>query len=74
MRNGAAILGPRFSPCQARKQASSFSEEKEAKRLSFICNPAGAQKIPSKMIKVFWFFFSKKNPFLPTLPFAKFPR
>jgi hypothetical protein len=39
------------------KQDSSFSEEKEAKRLFLI----GADGPRSKGIKVFWFFFSKKN-------------
>jgi hypothetical protein len=47
------------------KQESSFSEEKEAKRLSFLCavpDRSGGRKRK----KVFWFFFSKKNRFLPS--------
>jgi hypothetical protein len=43
-----------------RKKESSFSEEKEAKILLSIC-----AVIPDlawcKRMKVFWFFFSKKN-------------
>jgi hypothetical protein len=43
------------------KQArSSFSVEKEAKRLSSVCG--GATQPRAKGLKVFWFFFSKKNP------------
>jgi hypothetical protein len=43
------------------KQDSSFSEEKEAKRLFSIGArlPGRARR---KGMKVFWFFFSKKNP------------
>jgi hypothetical protein len=41
-------------------QESSFSEEKEAKRLSPIA-PGPAVR---KWGKVFWFFFSKKNRLL----------
>jgi hypothetical protein len=44
------------------KEESSFSEEKEAKRLSFIC--AGGCFERAQRMKVFWFFFSKKNFFL----------
>jgi hypothetical protein len=36
---------------------SSFSEEKEAKRLLSVCGG-------DRRGKVFWFFFSKKNRFL----------
>jgi hypothetical protein len=39
------------------KQDSSFSEEKEAKRLFAF----GAERPRAKRMKVFWFFFSKKN-------------
>jgi hypothetical protein len=39
------------------KKDSSFSEEKEAKRLF----PYGAERPRAKRGKVFWFFFSKKN-------------
>jgi hypothetical protein len=42
------------------KQArSSFSEEKEAKRLLSVCG--GNTQPRAKRTKVFWFFFSKKN-------------
>jgi hypothetical protein len=40
-----------------RRKDSSFSEEKEAKRLF----RPGARAGTSKVGKVFWFFFSKKN-------------
>jgi hypothetical protein len=43
-----------------RKEESSFSEEKEAKRLFRPGARAGAGKVG----KVFWFFFSKKNRLL----------
>jgi hypothetical protein len=39
---------------------SSFSEEKEAKRLSDLA-PASPDWRGGKVGKVFWFFFSKKN-------------
>jgi hypothetical protein len=46
---------------------TSFSEEKEAKRLSIaVADLSG--KIRDSRIKVFWFFFSKKNCFLNHLP------
>jgi hypothetical protein len=49
-----------------RRKDSSFSEEKEAERLhSFaVGTPVPARR---KRIKVFWFFFTKKNA-LPCLP------
>jgi hypothetical protein len=40
------------------KKESSFSVEKEAKRLSFAFAP-GIHA--SRRMKVFWFFFSEKN-------------
>jgi hypothetical protein len=43
------------------KQVSSFSEEKEAKRLSFVFVGFIRRDTRRKWIKVFWFFFSKKN-------------
>jgi hypothetical protein len=42
------------------EEESSFSEEKEAKRLSDLA-PAFPDWRGSKVGKVFWFFFSKKN-------------
>jgi hypothetical protein len=47
-----------------REEESSFSEEKEAKRL------LSAEHCPLQAngTKVFWFFFSKKNAFLAFLP------
>jgi hypothetical protein len=41
----------------SQKEESSFSEEKEAKRLL----SDGAAFSRAERIKVFWFFFSKKN-------------
>jgi hypothetical protein len=44
------------------KKGSSFCEQKEAKKLSIHwtrCRGAGT----AKGMKVFWFFFSKKNTF-----------
>jgi hypothetical protein len=49
----------------AGKQDSSFSVEKEAKRLSI--THAERRQAPRKGMKVFWFFFSKKNAFLVLL-------
>jgi hypothetical protein len=46
------------------KQESSFSEEKEAKRLHDLMREDPI--FPHQVGKVFWFFFSKKNRFLPT--------
>jgi hypothetical protein len=43
-----------------KKEASSFSEEKEAKRL-FPFVPRFPGRRGAKRMKVFWFFFSKKN-------------
>jgi hypothetical protein len=40
---------------------SSFSEEKEAKRLLFERGARWRPAVCPKWIKVFWFFFSKKN-------------
>jgi hypothetical protein len=46
------------------QEDSSFSEEKEAKRLyPFTRVPVDWHAC--KRINVFWFFFSKKNRFLP---------
>jgi hypothetical protein len=42
------------------KEDSSFSEEKEAKRLL----PGCRRLVGDSRQKVFWFFFSKKNIFL----------
>jgi hypothetical protein len=50
---GLGVVGHPAAPSEG-KEESSFSEEKEAKRLFPVC---AAQK----GIKVFWFFFSKKN-------------
>jgi cytochrome c-type biogenesis protein CcmH len=45
-----------------RKEArSSFSEEKEAKRLLFLCWSHGRDLAAGAGIKVFWFFSSEKN-------------
>jgi hypothetical protein len=44
---------------------TSFPEEKEAKRLSIVV-PSLSGKAGHRRIKVFWFFFSKKNRLLPT--------
>jgi hypothetical protein len=50
-------------------KSSSFSEEKEAKRLSSgflaaaICLRAGSAAGTAQAREVFWFFFSKKNGF-----------
>jgi hypothetical protein len=62
-----------LKPVRGRKEESSFSVEKEAKRLSSICAVfwcSGGRK----RMKVFWFFFSKKNRFLtcPLDPFRPF--
>jgi hypothetical protein len=46
------------------KQDSSFSEEKEAKRLFIHLRRALTVQTRSNREKVFWFFFSKKNRFL----------
>jgi hypothetical protein len=46
-----------------RKVESSFSEEKEAKRL-YEFAPRPSVDARCKVIKVFWFFFSKKNRLL----------
>ncbi|MCQ4163017.1 hypothetical protein NON00_24275, partial [Roseomonas sp. GC11] len=46
---------------------SSFSEEKEAKRLSFRLPPSPGTAGRSTE-KVFWFFFFKKERFLFSLP------
>jgi hypothetical protein len=54
-------LGSR--PC---REESSFSEEKEAKRLLSIGRRVlGCPTPHCEIEKVFWFFFSKKNPFFP---------
>jgi hypothetical protein len=45
------------------KKESSFSEEKEAKRLFIHCAEAD-MLAGCEVMKVFWFFFSKKNRFL----------
>jgi hypothetical protein len=42
------------------KERSSFSEEKEPKRL-LLLGAVARQNPRPKGIKVFWFFFSKKN-------------
>jgi hypothetical protein len=42
------------------KQESSFSEEKEAKRLSPLARVLD-DRHACKRTEVFWFFFSKKN-------------
>jgi hypothetical protein len=51
------------------KEESSFSEEKEAKRLLFLRLRQDTRHELDRWlcsdIKVFWFFFSKKNAFLP---------
>jgi hypothetical protein len=48
-----------------RKKDSSFSEEKEAKRLLSIWNRVyGGHISPRQLTKVFCFFFSKKKVFL----------
>jgi hypothetical protein len=46
------------------KQESSFSEEKEAKRLFIHLGRDLTVQTRSNGKKVFWFFFSKKNRFL----------
>jgi hypothetical protein len=45
---------------EEREQESSFSEEKEAKRLFTLCARCPFWHA-CKVGKVFWFFFSKKN-------------
>jgi hypothetical protein len=46
-----------------KEERSSFSVEKEAKRLSFVCGGnAHLRALGAEGKKVFWFFFSKKNP------------
>jgi hypothetical protein len=45
----------------SKQGSTSFSVEKEAKRLSSIL----ASSPGAKRMKVFWFFFSKKNPSFP---------
>jgi hypothetical protein len=48
-----------------RGRKSSFSEEKEAKRLLSVGASLGAaSRLETKVKEVFWFFFSKKNPSL----------
>jgi hypothetical protein len=51
-------------PEQARREASSCSEEKEAKRLFPSAAPRQARKRSAKLTQVCWFFFTKKNGFL----------
>jgi hypothetical protein len=51
---------------EGKEARSSFSEEKEAKRLYPLAAVfSGGRWVP--VGKVFWFFFSKKNFFLPQL-------
>jgi hypothetical protein len=45
-----------------RKKETSFSEEKEAKRLLSVC-ASPVRQAKRKRIKVFWFFFTKKQSF-----------
>jgi hypothetical protein len=52
------------------KQESSFSEEKEAKRLLSAYDALAGCAL-RKWMKVFWFFFSKKN-ILPCFCFRPF--
>jgi hypothetical protein len=47
---------------EARKQF--FSEEKNQKTFALLVNAAGSNGTRCKQVKVFWFFFSKKNCFL----------
>jgi hypothetical protein len=65
---GPSALGLRLGEDregEGRKEGSSFSEEKEAKRLLFVRAWRGPFiRIGRKVMKVFWFFFSKKNRFL----------
>jgi hypothetical protein len=42
-------------------ERTSFSEEKEAKRLFTRCSSHGLVEARRKRTNVFWFFFSKKN-------------
>jgi hypothetical protein len=49
-----------------RKEDSSFCEQKEAKKL-FIHESRRCGATETKRMKVFWFFFSKKNT-LPAVP------
>jgi hypothetical protein len=49
------------------KERTSFSEEKEAKRL-LLLGAFACQRPRPKRIKVFWFFFSKKNRLLTETP------
>jgi hypothetical protein len=46
------------------KQVSSLSQEKEAKRLSFVFVGFIRRDTCRKWIKVFWFFFQKRTCFL----------
>jgi hypothetical protein len=50
------------------EESTSFCEQKEAKKLYFLCAPAVATRARSGA-KVFWLFFSKKNIYLhPLVP------
>jgi hypothetical protein len=50
---------------QKLQKESSFSEEKEAKRLLRICHGTVSALVPTRLgAKVFCFFFSKKKTFL----------
>jgi hypothetical protein len=46
---------------RAKEGRSSFSEEKEAKRLLSGRGARWRPAVHNQWIKVFWFFFSKKN-------------
>jgi hypothetical protein len=41
-----------------------FFEKKKQKTFAYLVNAAASSSVRAKRIKVFWFFFSKKNCFL----------
>jgi hypothetical protein len=59
-------VGALIGHCFGGRKDSSFCEQKEAKKLHPLA-PASLVGVSCQRIKVFWFFFSKKNCFLACL-------